>query len=126
MTKKVNKLTVTDLLKNKEKHASIPTTEELFVKRLDGSITIQKPARSLVIEAQGIKEEGGSDIFLIYNIVTEPNLRDAELQKEFGCVEPTDIVEKLFSPGEIVSIAQQGLALAGYNDKVTKVSDLKN
>lgn len=126
MTKKVNKLTVTDLLKNKEKNDLVPVTEELFIERLDGSITIQKPSRTLVLESNGIKEEGAADIFLMYNIVTEPNLKDAELQKEFGCVEPTDIVEKVFSPGEIVSVVQHGLALGGYRDNVSKVTDLKN
>ncbi|MBM7607576.1 hypothetical protein JOD29_000820 [Lysinibacillus composti] len=121
------RLTVTDLLKEKEKYVMKDNvTEELYIERLDATITIQKPSRSLVLEAHGIEEEGGSDIFLIYNSVTEPNLKDAELQKAFDCKEPTDIVEKVFSPGEIVTIAQYGLSLAGYSDSVKRVKDLKN
>nr|WP_285842874.1 hypothetical protein [Metabacillus litoralis] len=67
-----------------------------------------------------------ADPFMVYNIVVEPNLKDPNLQKEFGCVEPDDIVEKLFESGEISNIAQIGMELAGYKSGVKKVNDLKN
>lgn len=127
----IKKLTLTDLLKDKEKYqVKDDVTEDLFIQRLDASITIRKPERSLCIEAfQMANDEnqgGKADPYLVYNIVVEPNLKDSQLQKEFKCVEPTDIVEKLFESGEIAYIAQVGLELSGYKNGIDKVKDLKN
>jgi len=128
MTKK--KLTITDLLKEKEKYqVKEGVTEDLFISRMGASVTLEKPNRSLCIEALSMKDENGEtdgDVFLVYNTIIEPNLKDSELQKEFGCVEPTDIVEKIFEPGEIVGISGRALELAGYGDSVSSVDDLKN
>lgn len=127
MTKK---LTVTDLLKEKEKYqVKTDVKEELFIPRIDANVTLQKPERSLCIESFEMGSGEGQtdgDVFLVYNTIVEPDLRDSELQKAFGCVEPTDIVEKIFEAGEIVGIAKKALDLAGYGDSVSSVKDLKN
>lgn len=127
----VKKLTLTDLMKNKEQYqVKNDVTEELYIPRLDASITIRKPERSLCIEGFQMandKEQGGkADPFIVYNVVVEPNLKDSKLQKEFGCIEPTDIVEKIFECGEIAQIAKAGLDLAGYGNGIDKVKNLKN
>lgn len=125
------KLTLTELMKNKEKYQPKDNaTQELFIDRIGATITIKKADRSLVLEAIELANddnfEGNSDAYFVYNIVVEPNLKDAELQKSFGCVEPTDIVEQIFEIGEIASIAQEGMKLSGYNNGVKAVKDLKN
>jgi len=127
----VKKLTLTDLIKEKEKYqVKKDVKEELFISRLDASITICKPERSLCLEsfqmANDNEQSYKADAFIVYNIVVEPNLKDEKLHKEFGCVEPIDIVEKIFEIGEITQIAKAGLELAGYSDGVGKVKDLKN
>lgn len=127
----VKKLTVTDLLKEKEKfQIKNDTKEELFIQRLGASITIRKPERVLCLEAfQMVNDENlkdKADPFIVYNTVVEPNLKDSKLHSEFGCAEPMDIVEKIFEAGEITSIAQAALELAGYKKGVGKVADLKN
>ncbi|USK54369.1 hypothetical protein LIS82_22890 [Cytobacillus solani] len=127
----IKKLTLTDLMKNKEQYRiKNDVKEEFFIKRLDASITIRKPERSLCLEAFQMSADKDqvekADIYLAYNIVVEPNLKDSELQKEFGCVEPMDIVEKIFESGEISNIAQSGIELAGYAKNVKKVKDIKN
>jgi hypothetical protein len=66
-----------------------------------------------------------SDIHMVYNIVVEPNLKDKKLQDAYDCVEPTDIVEKLFEIGEIGQISGHGMMLAGYGTEVKVVKDLK-
>lgn len=129
MSKK--KLTITELIKNKEKITKgKPKTQDLYVDELDAVITIEKPERSLVLESIELAEDenydGNGDEFLVYNIVVDPDLKDPELQKAYECVEPTDIVKKIFDPGTITSIAQEGMKLAGYTSKVTPVDDLKN
>lgn len=129
MTKK--KLTLTDLIQNKEKfQVKNKETEELYIERFDATVTIEKPERSLVLEALSMAEDKEqstkADAFLVYNIMVEPNLKDKELQKEFGCVEPTDIVEKIFEPGEVTNIAKIALEMVGYDNAVKRVRDLKN
>ncbi|MCI1593214.1 phage tail assembly chaperone [Heyndrickxia oleronia] len=127
----IKKLTLNDLIKDKERiQPKENVTKELLVERLGATVTIRRAERSLVLDTIDLANDdnfkGNSDEFFVYNIVTEPNLKDTELQKVYGCVEPTDIVHKIFEVGEITSIAQEGMKLAGYNDKVTPVDDLKN
>lgn len=127
----MKKLTVTELLKQKEKYqVKDDVKEELYIERLEATITVKKPNRSLCLEVMQMSQDDNqatkADVFLVYNIVVEPNLKDAQLQKEFGCVEPTDIVEKIFEAGEVAHISQEGLDLAGFAKGVTKVKDLKN
>lgn len=128
MTKK---LTLTDLIKDKEKiQPKSDATQDLLIDRLGASITIQRAERSLVLDtialANDVQFKGDSDDFFVYNIVTEPNLKDAEVQKAYGCAEPTDIVSKIFEVGEIARISEAGMKLAGYSANVTVVDDLKN
>lgn len=126
------RLTVTDLLKEKEKYeVKQDVTEEVYVERLDANVVIRKPEKSLVSEvfsmAKDEEQSEYADIYMVYSTVIEPNLKDAELQKAFGCKEPMAIVEKLFEPGEISQLSQVALELAGYkNGTVKLVKDLKN
>lgn len=130
MTKKSNKqLNIKDLLAKKEQiidsHAK-SATMQLYVKSLDGEVTIQRPERSTILEAADMENPRG-DIYTVYQCVVEPNLKSSELQEAFGCVEPLDIVDKLFLPGEVSNIAMQAIQMAGYGEKsVTPVDDLKN
>ena len=125
------KLTLADLIKDKEKiQPKDNLTQELLVDRLGASVTIRRAELSLVLDTTELANdkqfEGNSDEFFVYNIIVEPNLKDKELQKAYGCAEPTDIVSKVFEVGEITSIAQAGMKLAGYHAGVTVVDDLKN
>ncbi|MEH6940776.1 phage tail assembly chaperone [Bacillus sp. JJ722] len=129
--KEIKKITLTDVIKNKEKYqVRDDVTQDLIIDRLDGIITIQKPERSLCLEtiqmAHDPNQADKSNVFVVYNSIVEPNLKDKDLQKEFGCVEPQDIVEKIFEPGEVDEIAKACFALAGYGNSISKVKDLKN
>lgn len=126
------RLTVIDLLKNKEKYqVKKDVTQDVYVERLGADILVRKPEKSLIAEAMQMSQDENqsekADAFMVYNIVVEPNLKDAELQKEFGCKEPMDIVEEIFETGEITQIVELGFELAGYKKgAVTIVKDLKN
>lgn len=127
----IKKLTLTDLIKEKEKYqVKKDVTEDIYIQRLDASITIRKPERSLCLDTISMSRDKDqadqADVYMAYNIVVEPDLKDTELQKAYGCVEPTDIVEKIFDPGEIASISQAGLELSGYISSAKRVKDLKN
>ncbi|OMC81851.1 hypothetical protein BK128_21525 [Viridibacillus sp. FSL H7-0596] len=125
------KITLTELIKEKEKYqVKDNEKDEIFIERLGATITVRKPERSLCIEAitmsRDNETEGEGDPYLIYNTVVEPNLKDKELRDAYGCIEPTDIVSKIFEVGEIAALAQEIMMLAGYGTNVSRVKDLKN
>ncbi|SCY93032.1 phage tail assembly chaperone [Alkaliphilus peptidifermentans] len=129
--KNIKKLTVTDLIKKKEQlKQKEKSTEELYVPSLDSYIIIQKPSRALCMEALSVAQNDSTqdkaDLHMVYNCVVEPNLKDIKLQEEFSCVEPMEIVEKIFEAGEIGSISGYCLKMAGYSDSVKAVKDIKN
>ena len=70
---------------------------------------------------------GESDAYLVYECVTEPPLKNKQLQQAYGCQEPLDILDKIFEPGEVVNISKAVLSFAGYvDDSVKAVEELKN
>lgn len=91
-----------------------------------GVITVKKPSKGMVAET--LEREQDNDEYMILNQVVTPNLKDRALQEAFGCVEPTDIVGKLFEPGEISAIAKEIIRTAGYgvDIKVKLHEELKN
>lgn len=126
------KLSITDLLAQKEqlKKKEI-RKQDLYIQSLDAEITIQEPSLALATEALAMAQDDArsemADVHVVYNCVIEPNLKDPELQKQFGCVEPIDIVGMIFRPGEIAAISGHALQLAGYGQGVTKVAkEVKN
>lgn len=131
MKKNIKTVSIEDLLKQKEKiEQKNKVFKEIYVPSLDGKITILKPSRSLCLEALSMAQDDNlqekADLFLVYNCVTNPDLKNPELQEAYGCKEPTEIVEKIFESGEIGSIATLCIQMAGYNDGVKVVNDLKN
>ena len=123
---KNTKITLEELIRRKEQMLEAkkkPKTASLYIKSLDGTITIESPTAALAREAQ---EMDNGDTYMVYSCVTEPCLKSKELQQEFGCVDPMEIVEKIFETGEIPQIALECLKLAGYVDGVKAVADVKN
>lgn len=125
-------LNLATLIKEKAKYklGEETKTAELKVDRLDAVITIEIPDTQLCMDALNAKDDdtgAKSDDYLVYTIMTEPNLKDSELQKAYECVEPTDIVEMIFTRGEIADIAAYALDEAGFKRGTVKaVETLKN
>ena len=70
----------------------------------------------LIAEATDL--ETGSDDYILMNTIVAPDLSDKELQKAYGCVEPTDIVGKIFDAGEIVQMVRKIMELAGWRQDI--------
>ena len=120
------KITLQELIRRKEQMLESkrqPKTATLYIKSLDGTITIESPTAALARDAQ---EMDNGDAYMVYSCVTEPCLKSKELQTEFGCVDPMEIVDKVFEAGEIPQIAVECLKLAGYVDGVKVVNEIKN
>ena len=123
---KNTKITLAELMARKEQmleNRKTPVKQTLYIKSLDGTITIEAPTAALARDAQ---ETENGDAYMVYSCVVEPCLKSKELQTAFGCVEPMEIVDKVFAPGEIPQIAVECLKLAGYIDGVKAVNDVKN
>ena len=123
---KQTKITLQELVRRKEQMLEakkIPKTKELFISSLDGTITIEGASSTLAKDAQ---EMENGDAYLVYQCVTDPCLKSKELQEAYQCVEPMEIVEKIFAPGEIPQISVECLRLSGYIDGVKAVEDVKN
>ena len=87
-----------------------------------GTITVKQPEASFVTDILKLDDE-----LMILDNVVEPNLKDRDLQKTYNCVEPTDIVGKLFKAGEVGNIATAIMKCAGYETLEAKVhEELKN
>lgn len=120
------KLTIADLIAKKESLANKKkVTKDVYVEELGAVVTLEKPDRAIILESLEM-ENSTADDFLIYNCIVEPNLKDSELQKIYGCVEPVDIIEKIFDLGSIKGLAEHALSMAGFDSKVTAVDELKN
>jgi len=105
-------ITIKDLLAKKEQFKNKKqSTETLFIESLNANIIIKEPTREFCYEALEMAQESPdkADLHNVYHCVVEPNLKDPELQKEFGCVEPTDIVDMIFKAGEVHNIKPIGL-----------------
>lgn len=125
-------LSLATLIKEKAKYklGEETKTAELKVERLDAIVTIEIPDTQLCMDALSAKDDdtgAKSDDYLVYTIMQEPNLKDAELQKAYECDEPTDILEMIFTRGEIADIASFALDAAGFKRGTVKaVETLKN
>ena len=120
------KITLQELISRKEQMLESkrkPKTATLYIRSLDGTITIESPTAELARDAQ---EMDNGDAYMVYSCVIEPCLKSRELQEAFECVEPMEIVDKIFEVGEIPQIAVECLRLAGYVDGVKAVEDIKN
>lgn len=127
MKEKPKKITLSKLIAEADqKKAKDNETKELYVKSLDGTITIRKPDRSLCLDALDMGAQEG-DPYVVLECVIEPNLKDAELAKAYECVTPLEVVDVVFEPGEVSLIAQEAVKMAGYgSNSVKAVDDLKN
>ena len=123
---KQTKITLQELIRRKEQMLEAkktPKHKELYINSLAGTITITGATSALAKDAQ---EMDNGDVYMVYQCVTEPCLKAKELQEAYQCVEPMEIVEKLFDPGEIPQISVECLKLSGYIDGVKAVEDVKN
>lgn len=122
----IKKLTVKDIIKRKEQILKKRNSKkEFYIQSLDAKITCMIPESDIVLDALDMEGREG-DYYLVYNSIVEPNLKDSELQANFELETPMHIVEKIFTPGEITSLALELIKLAGYNDSVKLVEDIKN
>ncbi len=114
-------LTIKELIEKKEKISKKKSKREtLFVKSFESDIVITAPTSSLILEAQEMGEDDATraDMYLVFECVVEPDLKDKSLHEAYGCADPIDIVNELFLPGEVAGIADKIMKLGGFGGSV--------
>lgn len=122
------KLKLEDLI-NKAGHKKGDKYVEIYIKRLDATIKAKEPDNTLILESIDILKENAheSDLHLVYNSIIEPNIKDSTLHEAYNVSRPLEILDEIFSLGEISNIAKTLLKNSGYEDNSVKlVEDIKN
>ncbi len=124
---KYTKLTLDEMIRRKEQVMAAkkkPAKRELYIESLDGVITIAEQPRSVFADIQEMSASE-ADAYAILQGVVEPDLK--KLASEYGCAEPTEIVDIIFKAGEVGKISVAIAEISGANSNtVTTVKDIKN
>ncbi len=116
-----------DLIERKVMIQSRFGKEHLVEVEALGTLRFRTPTYFDIEDARVYDNGKSEDEMLIFGTLLEPNLKDVELQQEFGATRPEEIVRALFLPGEIAQIAHKLVGFAGYDQtKVRVVEELKN
>lgn len=124
------KVTLETLIKRKmelKEKPNMKVSGTVFIPSLDGDIEYEVHKSDVIDfkDTEGGEAEAQTSInTLIYTMVKSPDLSDKELQKELGCVEPTDIVPLLFTEGEQIDLMNLALEKTGF--KAGVVTEVKN
>src|SRR5471030_2576570 len=123
-------ITIEQLLKNKEiiKEKTGEKTAILKIKSFkklfdEEEITIKslEPSRIQELAMQAGSNEYKTNVLVIYNAVTSPNLKDKGLQERYDCkTNPLGIVDKLFTPIEVKMISDEVAILSRFNTRSPK------
>lgn len=125
---KIKKLTLADIISKKEQiQDSKKKLGEIYVPSLEGYIVVEKPDRELMADAHEYENGMDSNVHLVSNCIVEPNIKDKETMSELGVHTPKELLQTILSDGEIGTIAEKLMDLAGYtNNGIEMVKDLKN
>jgi hypothetical protein len=127
---KTKVISIAELLKRKDElKKSHNKTARLFIDSLESEIVIKAPDRQLAFELIAKAQAGDdtADAYAVLQCVIEPNLKDPSLQEGLGVMSPLDVVDALFSAGEIAAISGHILQLSGFGSGVKRVDDeIKN
>lgn len=108
-------LTVQELIAKRESIAN-RKKEKITIQTSLGELVARKPSNLIMTEALRLEEN--NDAYIVYNCVEEPNLKDKELQDAYQCVEPMDIVNKVFEFGEVKAISDVLIKSVGVGKKL--------
>lgn len=126
---KYTKLTINELVKRKlqiEEARKKVYTQEIYCESLGGTIVVKEPSSGVLQDITEIDDVNKANKYAVYECVTEPNLKDKELQDAYECSEPMDIVSKLFTDTEINRIGAILLELTKRNRRIEPVDEVKN
>lgn len=117
----------------KEKTEDIPAAglSEIMGEKVMIKIKAINGDRYSEITTRGVGKKGDFDYSKAYDInahlvvegVIEPNLKNEELQKHFGCATPKDLAKLLFKGGELTNIANRITDISGFSQDIQEEED---
>lgn len=129
---KGTKLTLSDLLRRKAAKDSNKEVKRVYVESMEGELELNKlPLAKFLDLLDGINEStgAGESLRIQMEIIYEfcPILHSKELQEAYECVEPTEIVSKIFDDniGEIMTVIAAIFEMYGM-ETGDVIDDLKN
>jgi hypothetical protein len=78
---------------------------------------------------KGGEKETDNNLFLrliVSHGILDPNLNSPEVLAAHGAISGETIVQRIFLPGEVAKIAEEIMALSGWDDQAVELEDLKN
>ena len=130
--KKGTKLTLADLLRRKAEKDSKNEVKRVYVESMGGELELKKlPLPKFLEMLDSVNENtgAGESLRIQMDIIYEscPILHNKELQEAYECVEPTDIVGRIFDDniGEIMTVLGAIFEMYGM-DSGDLVNELKN
>lgn len=118
----MKKLSIEDILSKKNLFNKVEEFN-VYCKKFDGELTAIIPQDDILIQAldymPATTNTKMSDLltafdYLIYSSIDL--LKDTTLRKEFECVEPTEIVSKIFTVNERMNIGADILEKSGFDN----------
>lgn len=118
-----------DLLE-KKKLIEDRQNQKVMIETPLGDFTFKVPTIDILTDAKTYESahKDKDNQYCVYKCCLEPDLKDQDLQREFNKgKDPIDIVDTIFLPGEISTIANILVEKAGYESKTIKaVEGIKN
>lgn len=125
-----NRLTLDELINKASQKDSKEKYIELYVKSIDSTIKLKRPDNELILDALDVAKDNShdGDLHLLYNSIVEPNVKDTRLHSAYGVTRPYDVLDKIFTLGEIMSISKELVKDSGLfdEDNATLIDNLKN
>lgn len=78
---------------------------------------------------QQATKETDNNLFLrliVAQGIMDPNLNSPEVLAAHGAITGEMVVQRIFLPGEVARIAEEIMALSGWDDQAVELEDLKN
>lgn len=124
------RVTLDELINKASQKDSKEKYIELYVKSIDGTIKLKKPDNDLILDALDIAKDNShdGDLHLVYNSIIEPNVKDTRLHSAYEVSRPCEVLDKIFTLGEIMSISKELVKDSGFfdEDNTTLIDNLKN
>lgn len=123
---KNTKLTLNEIIKRKiqiEESKKQRKKAVVYVDSLQGCVTLIEPEKKLLKDIQKMDNEDEANSYALYNCIIEPDIKDKSLIEAYECSEPTEIIDKIFTYSEIVSM---GSILNRMLGSVSVVEEIKN
>ncbi len=124
------RLTISDLINKVSDKSKKAEKIEIYIKSMDKTILAIEPNNELLLDSLDVARDNAheGDLHLIYNSVIEPNLKDSSLHNAYNITRPIEIVDKVFTLGEIANISRILTKGSGIydTDGASLVDDLKN